>query len=75
MSRVPQATLSGVDFVSITLPVTLTNETVDAALQQLRVSTRRMVNPVTTTSAHDHVVLNVRLNCRTQGAESPSAHD
>ena len=32
-----QATLAGVDFVSITLPVALTNETIDTALQQLEV--------------------------------------
>jgi len=32
-----QATLAGVDFISITLPEALTNETIDAALRQLEV--------------------------------------
>ena len=37
-----QATLAGVDFVSITLPVALTNATIDAALQQLQASPKHI---------------------------------
>ena len=33
-----QATLAGVDFISITLPSSPTNETIDSALRQLEVS-------------------------------------
>jgi len=42
MMTLAQATLAGVDFISITLPEALTNETIDAALRQLEVHSRRV---------------------------------